>query len=110
MKRKIFPIILVLLVLSALGYRFFINLSETKEIKEKLIKNNEKYEKLKAEKEKLQKELEEAREGINQEKFVRDKLNMKKEGERVYRILDDEENVEKDNTNGQEENLKEKGE
>ena len=42
------------------------------------------------EKEKIKKELEISKKDINKEKFVRDKLNMKKEGETVYKVVDQE--------------------
>lgn len=93
MKKKILSILFILAILiSGLLLRTVVlNIAKTKEVKKKLEENNKKYEKLKAEKEKLQKELEEARKGLNQEKFARDKLNMKKEGETIYKIIEDEE-------------------
>ncbi len=90
-KRWLYIFVLVLFLITAsLSYRIYDNILKTREMKLKLAESNAKYEKLKEEKEKIQKELEDAREGINKEKFVRDKLNLKKEGETIYKIVDEE--------------------
>ncbi|QXW66039.1 septum formation initiator family protein [Streptobacillus moniliformis] len=82
-------ILLFFAIFSALIFRTYNNVKKSREINIKLIESNKKYEKLKEEKEKLQKELEESRKGTNKEKFVRDNLNFKKDGERIYKIVDE---------------------
>lgn len=108
-KRWVYIFVLIILIITAnLSYRIYDNILKTREMKLKLAESNAKYEKLKEEKEKVQKELESAREGLNKEKFVRDKLNMKKEGEIIYKIVEEEENK-TDSTNIDEKNTEEKG-
>ncbi|CAM3160618.1 septum formation initiator family protein [Streptobacillus ratti] len=92
MKKKLYTLAIIFLffvIFSSLIFRIYNNIKKSREINIKLIESNQKYEKLKEEKEKLQKELEESRKGTNKEKFVRDNLNFKKDGERIYKIVDE---------------------
>ena len=79
MTKRRFTVIVALVVLTLSGYLFV-----------KFSYNYIRYEKLLEEKEKIKKELETSKKDINKEKFVRDKLNMKKEGETVYKVVDQE--------------------
>ncbi|WP_066899973.1 septum formation initiator family protein [Streptobacillus notomytis] len=106
MKKKLYTLVtiaLFLVIFLALLFRIYNNIKQSREINIKLIENNQKYERLKEEKEKLQKELEESRKGINKEKFVRDNLNLKKDGERIYKIVDEDiqESESKNKENGE---------
>lgn len=97
LKRAIFRLfiaVITIFIVLSISYRTYKSLIKIKEMNKELAENQKKYEKLKEEKEKLKKELEEAREGKNKERFVRDSLNMKKEGERVYKLSNNQEEKE----------------
>ena len=91
MRKSRFKSIFIIVVLFLSVY-FILKLSynciRIHEAKKKLIEREIRYEKLLQEK--VKKELEISKKDINKEKFVRDKLNMKKEGETVYKVVDQE--------------------
>lgn len=104
-KTIIFALFLVLILsVLSLSYRIYNTILTTKRINILKAESEKKYKKLKEEKENLKKELEEARKGENKERFIRDKLNMKKEGEIIYKIIDIDEQSEKENEEEKENN------
>lgn len=98
--KKLLIIIITVILAIIFMYNIYSNKKKQSIMEEKLKISMEKYNKLKLEKEKLQNELEEARIGINNEKIARDQLNMKKDGERVYKIVEEE--IENENVDNKE--------
>lgn len=87
---KILTFLLIAFIAIKFAFGIYNDIKLQRKIKQQFVENQKKYEKLKEEKERLKKELEQARTEENKERVLRDKLNMKKEGERVYKILEDE--------------------
>ena len=90
--RKIFKIALVFTFVFIVTIVIFPIFKMRKQIKIEKIKQIELYKLIKKEKQKkakLEEDIKSANSNENIEKIAREKLNMKKKGERVYKIVED---------------------
>lgn len=89
MKKKygVFIVIaLIILTIPQFIYSIYYNNIKVRELRNENLKLKQEYDKLKEEKDNLLKDVENANTNYSIEKYARDKLNMSKDGERVYKI------------------------